>query len=149
MNIYPLSLFLMKHSVCQYKTLIDVIAYDLPSYEYRFVLIYNLLSIDYNSRILLCTKLIEAMPVVTTLVPIFAGASWLEREVFDLFGIFFLKHYDLRRILTDYGFMGYPLRKDFPLSGFIEVAYDDSQKHIIYKPVELSQEFRNFNFKNT
>ena len=148
-NIYPLSLFLKKHSSCQYKTLVDLIAYDCPGKHFRFMLLYNLLSIDYNSRIIVCTKLIEALPVITTVVPLFSGASWLEREVFDMFGIFFFKHHDLRRILTDYGFVGYPLRKDFPLSGFVEVAYDDSQKQIVYKPVELAQEFRNFNFKNT
>lgn len=149
LNIYPLSLFLKKHSICQYKTLVDLVTYDCPSKEFRFTLIYNLLSVDYNSRILICTKLLESWPTTTTVLPLFAGAAWLEREVFDLFGIFFVKHYDLRRILTDYGFVGYPLRKDFPLTGFVEVIYDDSQKHIIYKPVELAQEFRNFSFKNT
>lgn len=149
LNIYPLSLFLKKHSICQYKTLVDLIAYDCPGKTYRFTLIYNLLSIDYNSRILLSTKLVESLPVITTVIPLFAGANWLEREVFDLFGIFFINHHDLRRILTDYGFLGYPLRKDFPLTGFVEVIYDDSQKNIIYKPVELVQEFRNFSFKNT
>jgi NADH:ubiquinone oxidoreductase subunit C len=107
------------------------------------------LSVDYNSRILISTQLTEHLPVITTLIPLYSGAGWLEREVFDLFGIFFIKNHDLRRILTDYGFVGYPLRKDFPLTGFVEIIYDDSQKHIVYKPVELSQEFRNFSFKNT
>jgi NADH dehydrogenase (ubiquinone) Fe-S protein 3 len=148
-NIYPLSLFFKKHSTCQYKTLVDLIACDFPGKNFRFSLIYNLLSVDYNSRILICTKVLEKLPVISTIVPIFSGAGWLEREVFDLFGIFFIKHFDLRRILTDYGFVGYPLRKDFPLSGFVEINYDDSQKHIIYKPVELTQNFRNFNFKNS
>lgn len=147
-NIYPLSLFLKKHSVCQYKTLVDLVTYDCPGKEFRFSLLYNLLSVDYNSRIVLCTKLKESLPVIPTVVSLYSGASWLEREVFDLYGIFFIKHFDLRRILTDYGFVGYPLRKDFPLTGFVEVVYDDSQKHIIYKPVELTQEFRNFSFKN-
>jgi NADH:ubiquinone oxidoreductase subunit C len=147
-NIYPLSLFLKKHSHCQYKTLVDLIAYDCPGTLSRFTLIYNLLSIDYNSRVLISTQLVEYLPVITTLIPLFYGAGWLEREVFDLFGIFFINHHDLRRILTDYGFLGYPLRKDFPLTGFVEIIYDDSQKHIIYKPVELAQEFRNFSFKN-
>jgi NADH:ubiquinone oxidoreductase subunit C len=148
-NIYPLSLFLKKHSSCQYKILVDLITYDCPGKLFRFTLLYNLLSIDYNSRITISTKLIEYLPVITTIVPLYPGAGWLEREVFDLFGIFFIKHNDLRRILTDYGFIGYPLRKDFPLTGFIEIVYDDSQKHITYKPVELAQEFRNFSFKNT
>jgi NADH:ubiquinone oxidoreductase subunit C len=148
-NIYPLSLFLKKHSTCQYKTLVDLIAYDSPGKNLRFTLIYNLLSVDYNSRIILHTKLFEKLPVISTVISLFSGAGWLEREVFDLFGIFFIKHFDLRRILTDYGFVGYPLRKDFPLSGFIEVVYDDSQKHIIYRPTELTQNFRNFTFKNT
>jgi NADH:ubiquinone oxidoreductase subunit C len=148
-NIYSLSLFLKKHSTCQYKTLVDLVACDFPGKSFRFFLIYNLLSIDYNSRIIICTKVLEKLPITPTLIPIFSGAGWLEREVFDFFGIFFIKHFDLRRILTDYGFIGYPLRKDFPLSGFIEILYDDSQKHIIYKSVELMQNFRNFNFKNS
>jgi NADH-quinone oxidoreductase subunit C len=84
-----------------------------------------------------------------SLVPLYAGASWLEREVWDFFGIFFINNFDLRRLLTDYGFVGYPLRKDFPLTGFTEVIYDDSQKQIIYRPVELVQDFRGFVFKGT
>lgn len=147
-NIYPLSLFLKKHSTYQYKTLVDLIAYDLPGKQFRFTLIYNLLSVDYNSRILIRTKILEKLPIITTLVSLFSGSGWLEREVFDFFGIFFINHFDLRRLLTDYGFVGYPLRKDFPLTGFVEIVYDDSQKHIIYRPVELTQNFRNFSFKN-
>jgi NADH:ubiquinone oxidoreductase subunit C len=148
-NIYSLSLFFKKHSRCQYKTLVDLMTYDCPGKLRRFVLQYNLLSLDYNCRILISTQLAEYLPIITTVVPLYSGAGWLEREVFDLFGIFFIKHQDLRRILTDYGFVGYPLRKDFPLTGFVEIIYDDSQKHIIYKPVELAQEFRSFSFKNT
>lgn len=148
-NIYPLSLFLKKHSTCQYQTLVDIVAYDFPGKVLRFNLIYNLLSVDYASRITIVTKLPENLPAITTITSIFSGAGWLEREVFDFFGIFFIKHLDLRRILTDYGFVGYPLRKDFPLTGFVEVIYDDSQKHMSYRPLELTQNFRNFNFKNT
>jgi NADH dehydrogenase (ubiquinone) Fe-S protein 3 len=147
-NVYPLSLFLKKHSTYQYRTLVDLIACDFPGKKLRFTLVYNLLSVDYNSRILIRTKITENLPIITTVVPLFSGSGWLEREVFDLFGIFFINHFDLRRILTDYGFVGYPLRKDFPLTGFVEIVYDDSQKHIIYRPVELTQNFRNFSFKN-
>lgn len=146
--LYPISLFLQKHSLCQYKALTDIVAYDTPGKKHRFTLFYYFLSVQYNMRMILCFKLMEVFPVITSITSLFGGAGWLEREAFDLFGFFFLRNLDLRRILTDYGFIGHPFRKDFPLTGFIEVLYDDSQKLIIYKPVELSQDFRNFNFKN-
>lgn len=124
-------------------------AYDRPGKYFRFTMVYNLLSVGYNTRVMLITKVIEKAPIIPTIVPIYSGAVWVEREVWDLFGIFFLDNFDLRRILTDYGFIGHPLRKDFPLIGFVEIHYDDSQKQIAYELVEMAQDFRNFTFKNT
>jgi len=147
--IYPIALFLKNHTASQFKTLVDIIAYDKPGNKFRFTLIYILLSIDLNYRIKIELKLTEKNPIVSSLIPIYSSVGWLEREVWDLFGIFFFNNLDLRRILTDYGFIGYPLRKDFPLTGFIEVVYDDIEKQILYKSLDLSQEFRNFRFKNS
>lgn len=146
-SIYSLSLFLKKHTNCLYKTLVDMCVYDKPGKNFRFSVIYNLLSQGYNSRLLLVTKVTERSPVLASLLPLYSGSGWLEREVWDFFGIFFINNFDLRRLLSDYGFAGHPLRKDFPLTGFVEVVYDDSQKHIIYRPVELVQDFRGFKFK--
>jgi len=148
-GIYPLSLFLKKHSTCLYKLLVDISVYDYPGKLFRFSVFYILLSSSYNTRMLVNTKLLESWPVLVSLIPLYSCAAWVEREVFDFFGIFFFNNYDLRRILTDYGFVGYPLRKDFPLTGSIEILYDDSQKQIIYKPIELIQDFRGFSFQNT
>jgi NADH:ubiquinone oxidoreductase subunit C len=132
---------------CQYKTNVDLIAIDYPQKSFRFHLIYSLLSYSYTNRIHLSINTRENMMLTsfTTLLP---GLSWQEREVWDLFGIYFQGNNDLRRILTDYGFTGHPLRKDFPLSGFIEVLYDDRKKQVIYRTVSLAQEFRNFNMVN-
>ena len=146
-NFIPVFCFLKKHSFSQFKQLVDIAVYDRPGKRYRFTVIYHLLSIHYGKRImcLVQTDELTDLPSTTFLYP---GAGWLEREVWDLFGIFFTNHLDLRRILTDYGFSGFPLRKDFPLTGFLEVFYSDEQKRVIYQPVELSQEFRNFNYSS-
>jgi NADH/F420H2 dehydrogenase subunit C len=139
--------FLKDHEPCFYKLLVDIIIIDQPEKLARFTVIYSLLSIKFNCRLKVTTSIheIESLISITNL---YKNASWLEREVFDLFGIYFENHPDLRRILTDYGFAGYPLRKDFPLSGFKEVRYDDSQKRVVYEHLELTQEFRLFNFSN-
>lgn len=148
-DLYTTMFFIKNHTGCQFKLLTDIVCYDIPGKSYRFGLVYNLLSLNYNFRIKIHTKLLEKSPVLGTVVPLYPGAGWLEREVWDLFGVFFLKNIDLRRILTDYGFVGYPLRKDFPLTGFIEVVYDDSNKQVVYKEINLAQDFRNYKFKNT
>lgn len=140
-------LFLKDHENCLFKVLIDIFAVDYPSKENRFELIYCLLSTKYNSRIKVKTFVDEFTPV-ESIVDLYQAANWLEREVWDMNGIYIEQHPDLRRILTDYGFEGYPLRKDFPLSGYTEVRYDDSQKRVISEPLELSQEFRVFNFNS-
>lgn len=146
-NVYPLVFFLKKHSLCQCKSIIDIICLDTPNKKFRFSIIYYLLSVSYNIRIKVITKINEFDSLIS-LVGLFKSVSWSEREVFDFFGIFFIGNNDLRRILTDYGFKGFPLRKDFPLSGFIDVYYDDNQKRITYRQLELTQEYRNFKFKS-
>lgn len=140
-------LFLKDHENCLFKLLVDLFAVDYPTKENRFELIYCLLSTKYNSRIKIKTFVDEFTPV-ESIVDIYQSANWLEREVWDMNGIYIELHPDLRRILTDYGFEGYPLRKDFPLSGYTEVRYDDSQKRVISEPIELTQEFRVFNFNS-
>jgi NADH dehydrogenase (ubiquinone) Fe-S protein 3 len=137
--------FLRDHINTQFKILIDVTAIDYPSRVLRFELVYHLLSIRYNTRIKIKTCVDEITPVCS-ITAVYSSAGWWEREVWDMFGIFFYNHPDLRRILTDYGFQGHPLRKDFPLSGYVEVRYDDSEKRVITEPVELTQEFRYFDF---
>jgi len=149
-NVSDLSktiLFLKDHENCLFKLLVDLFAVDYPTKENRFELIYCLLSTKYNSRIKIKTFVDELTPV-ESIVDLYQSANWLEREVWDMNGIYIEQHPDLRRILTDYGFEGYPLRKDFPLSGYTEVRYDDSQKRVISEPIELSQEFRVFNFNS-
>ena len=140
-------LFLKDHENCLFKVLIDIFAVDYPNKEKRFELVYCLLSIKYNSRLKVKTFVDEFTPI-ESIVDLYQAANWLEREVWDMHGVYIEQHPDLRRILTDYGFEGYPLRKDFPLSGYTEVRYDDSQKRVIYEPLELSQEFRVFNFSS-
>lgn len=144
-NIIGILSFLKNNINSQYKVLIDITAVDYPTRNFRFELVYNLLSIQFNNRIRIKTSLDELTPV-SSVTEIFCSAGWWEREVWDMFGIFFSNHPDLRRILTDYGFQGYPLRKDFPLSGYVEVRYDDSEKRVITEPIELTQEFRYFDF---
>jgi NADH dehydrogenase (ubiquinone) Fe-S protein 3 len=147
-NAYPMMFFLSNHTLWQFKTLIDIICYDVPKKTYRFSLVYNLLSIHYNLRVHLVTKINELSKALSVL-GLYKAACWFEREVFDFFGVFFLGNKDLRRILTDYGFKGFPLRKDFPFTGYIDVYYDDNQKRICYRNLELSQEYRNFSLKSS
>lgn len=137
--------FLRDDQNCQFKQLVDITAVDLPDQGERFEIVYNLLSLKHNQRIRVKLWTDEDTPVPSA-VGLFPAANWFEREVWDLFGVFFSDHPDLRRILTDYGFEGHPLRKDFPLTGYVEVRYDEEQKRVIYEPVKLTQEFRNFDF---
>ena len=130
---------------CRFECLIDICGVDWPAREARFDVVYHLLSPRQNMRIRVKTQTDETQPVPSA-IDIFPGANWFEREAFDLYGILFSGHPDLRRILTDYGFEGHPLRKDFPLTGFVEVRYDDDLKKVVYEPVKLQQEFRNFDF---
>jgi NADH dehydrogenase (ubiquinone) Fe-S protein 3 len=143
--VLPFFTYLKNHTQTQYKVLIDVTAVDYPSREQRFEVVYNLLSLHHNSRLRIKTSVDEITPV-DSLVSLYNSANWWERETWDMFGIFFANHPDLRRILTDYGFEGHPLRKDFPLSGFVEVRYDDSEKRVLTEPLEMTQEFRSFDF---
>ncbi|OAD60188.1 NADH dehydrogenase [ubiquinone] iron-sulfur protein 3, mitochondrial, partial [Eufriesea mexicana] len=142
-GIIPTIQFLKCHHNTQYTVLTDLTAVDVPSRPYRFEVIYNLLSLVYNSRIRVKTYTDELTPL-PSIEKIYDAANWYEREVWDMFGIVFKDHSDLRRILTDYGFEGHPLRKDFPLSGFVEVRYDDELKRVVCEPLELTQEFRKF-----
>lgn len=144
-HLVPFLTFLKKHSNSQCKQLIDVTAVDYPTRNLRFSIVYQISSVHYNSRIRLKTLVDETTPVDSA-TGIFSSAGWWERECWDMFGIFFSNHPDLRRILTDYGFQGHPLRKDFPLTGYVEVRYDDSEKRVITQPVEMTQEFRYFDF---
>ena len=137
--------FLRDDQNCQFKQLVDVTAVDHPDREERFTVVYNLLSLRHNQRVRVKTAVADGVPLASV-VGVFSSANWLEREVWDLFGVAFSGHPDLRRILTDYGFEGHPLRKDFPLTGHVEVRYDEDQKRVVYEPVKLTQEFRNFDF---
>ncbi|KHC52730.1 NADH (or F420H2) dehydrogenase, subunit C [Candida albicans P60002] len=141
--ILPTMLFLKNNTACQFKQVSDVTAADYPSRTNRFDVVYNLLSVRHNSRIRVKTYANETT-AVPSITPLFNGANWFERETYDLFGVFFEGHPDLRRILTDYGFEGHPLRKDFPTTGYTEVRYDEEKKRIIYEPLELTQAWRNF-----
>ena len=137
--------FLRDDPACKFTTLIDICGVDFPARERRFDVVYHLLSMQYNHRVRIKVKTDEETPV-HSIISLFPVANWLEREAFDMYGIVFDQHPDLRRILTDYGFEGYPLRKDFPLSGFVEVRYDEERKAVIYEPVNLPQEYRSFDF---
>ncbi|WP_062233491.1 NADH-quinone oxidoreductase subunit C [Aureimonas sp. N4] len=137
--------FLRDHPQCQFKNFIDVAGVDYPNRVDRFEVVYHFLSPYLNQRIRVKVTTNEDRPV-PSITGIFPGADWFEREAYDLYGILFTGHPDLRRILTDYGFEGHPLRKDFPLTGFVEVHYDEERKQVVYEPVELRQEFRNFDF---
>jgi NADH-quinone oxidoreductase subunit C len=137
--------FLRDDPQCLFKLLMDVCGADYPEREQRFDVVYNLLSLKHNQRVRVKVMTDEATPV-PSVVSVFNSANWFERETWDLYGIFFSDHPDLRRILTDYGFQGHPLRKDFPLTGYVEVRYDEEQKRVIYEPVKLTQDFRTFDF---
>jgi NADH-quinone oxidoreductase subunit C len=132
-------------SHCLFEVLIDICGVDYPERENRFDVVYHLLSPRLNQRIRVKCETDEETPV-PSVVAVFPAANWFEREAYDMYGILFSGHPDLRRILTDYGFQGYPLRKDFPLTGYVEVRYDDAQKRVVYEPVKLTQEFRSFDF---
>jgi len=137
--------FLRDDANCMFKILVDITAVDFPDRPERFDIVYNLLSIKQNQRVRVKVATDDATPV-PTVAEVFSTANWLEREVWDLFGVFFEGHPDLRRIMTDYGFQGHPLRKDFPLTGYVEPRYDNEQKRVVYEPTKLVQEFRTFDF---
>lgn len=137
--------FLRDDRKCQFINIIDVCGVDYPTREKRFDVVYHLLSPKKNLRVRVKVQTDEQTPV-PSITGIFPGANWFEREAYDLYGILFTGHPELRRLLTDYGFEGYPLRKDFPLTGFVEVRWDDEVKRVVYEPVRLAQEFRNFDF---
>ncbi len=137
---------LKKHIYYQYNLLSCISGVDLIGKKYRFCVAYDLLSLTFNTRLRI-KVFVDEIATIPTLYTIFINSNWWEREIWDLFGVYFLGHPDLRRILTDYGFEGYPLRKDFPLSGYIELRYDLKKKRIISEPLELAQEFRSFNFE--
>ena len=139
--------FLKNHTNGQFEMLVDITAVDYPEREKRFEVVYMLLSVKYNTRIIVKLSVDEVTPV-PTVEKIFPNAGWYERETWDMFGIFFQENQDLRRILTDYGFEGYPLRKDFPLTGYVECRYDDTQKRVVVEPLEMTQEFRLFDFSS-
>ncbi len=137
--------FLRDDINCRFQQLMDVCGVDYPERENRFEVVYNLLSLTHNMRVRVKVETNEETPV-PSVSGVFSSAGWWEREAWDLFGIYFSEHPDLRRIMTDYGFDGHPLRKDFPLTGYVEVRYDDEQKRVVYEPVKLTQEFRTFDF---
>ena len=140
-------LFLKTNTVTKFRQLIEVTAVDYPEKEQRFRMVYFLLSHENNSRIVI-DYYIKEKKIVPSITNIFPSANWMEREVFDMYGIEFKDHPDLRRILTDYNFEGYPLRKDFPLTGFTEVRYSEKEKKVIYEPVKLEQNYRNFDYES-
>lgn len=147
-NLLFLLTFFKKHSFCKFSTLSDIVVSDYPAFINRFAVQYLLLSMDFNMRIRVCVWTDEFTPL-PSVCPLFSVANWYEREAWDMFGIFFTNHPDLRRILTDYGFRGHPLRKDFPLTGYLELFYDDTYKTLLYVPVSLAQDFRFFNYTQT
>lgn len=146
-SVASLISFLKLHTNCQYEVLMDITAVDYPERENRFEVVYMFLSVKHNCRLIVKLSVDEVTPV-PTIEHIYPNAGWYERETWDMFGIFFQGNKDLRRILTDYGFEGYPLRKDFPLSGFVEVRYDDTQRRVVVEPLEMTQEFRLFDFSS-
>ena len=139
--------FLKTNEKCKFRQLIDIAGVDFPDEEKRFKLIYLFLSHEYNQRIKLSFNF-EVNQLINSITKIFPSANWMEREVFDMYGVKFKNHPDLRRILTDYGFKGHPLRKDFPLTGFNEVRYSEKEKKVVYEPVKLEQNYRNFDFES-
>ena len=146
-NLTSTILFLKTNDKCRFKQLIDITAVDYPGREKRFKIVYLLLSHENNLRIIISVHIDEKV-IVPSITKIFPSANWMEREVFDMYGVSFKGHPDLRRILTDYGFEGYPLRKDFPLTGHTEVRYSEAKKKVISEPVKLDQEYRDFDFES-
>jgi len=146
-DILKVLTFLRDDTGCLFKQLIDVCGADYPERVERFDVVYHMLSLKHNLRIRVKVRTDEESPVPSC-VSLFSAADWFERETWDMYGIFFAGHPDPRRLLTDYGFEGHPLRKDFPLTGYVEVRYDDEQKRVVYEPVKLVQDFRNFDFES-
>jgi NADH-quinone oxidoreductase subunit C len=146
-QIVPVLTALRDDNDCLFEQLVDICGVDYPERAKRFEVVYHLLSPRRNQRIRVKCETDEATPV-PSVIGLFPAANWYEREAYDLYGILFSGHPDLRRILTDYGFQGHPLRKDFPLTGYVEVRYDDDQKRVVYEPVRLTQEFRSFDFES-
>jgi NADH-quinone oxidoreductase subunit C len=144
-DIVSVMRFLRDDARCLFWNIVDVTAVDWPGREQRFDVVYHLLSPRHNVRVRVKIAVDEGASV-DSIIGVYPGVDWFEREVFDLYGVVFTGHPDMRRILTDYGFDGHPLRKDFPLTGFVEVRYDDELKRVVYAPVRLAQEFRNFDF---
>jgi len=137
--------FLCNDANCLFQVLVDICGVDYPDRDERFEIVYNLLSLKHNVRIRVKVTTDETTPV-PSVSQVYPAAGWFERECWDMYGVFFSEHPDLRRMLTDYGFDGHPLRKDFPLTGYVEVRYDDEQRRVVYEPVKLVQEFRSFDF---
>jgi len=144
-NIVKVLFFLKNNSRCRFTVLSSISGVDYPNRVDRFEVVYDLLSLEYNIRVRVKTNVNELTPV-SSVTSVYSAANWWEREVWDMFGIFFTNHPDLRRILTDYRFEGFPLRKEFPLTGYVEVRYDEAQKRVVCEPIELAQEFRKFDF---
>jgi len=142
-GVLPVLQFLKDHHTAQFASLADIAGMDVPSREFRFEVIYNLLSLRYNSRIRVKTYTDELTPIDSA-CPVFQAANWYEREIWDMYGVFFANHPDLRRILTDYGFEGHPQRRDFPLTGYVELRFDEEKRRVVCEPLELTQEFRKF-----
>ena len=146
-DIMDVALFIKSNQNTKFRQLIDITAVDYPENSLRFKIVYLFLSHEFNQRIIL-SYLIQENELIPSLTPIFPAANWMEREVFDMYGVKFKDHPDLRRILTDYGFEGHPLRKDFPLTGHTEVRYSEEQKKVIKEPVKLEQNYRNFDYES-
>ena len=146
-EIVPVLKLLRDDGRCRFEILLDICGVDWPAREKRFDVVYHLLSPRLSQRIRVKIETDEDTPVASA-VEVFPAANWYEREAYDMYGILFSGHPDLRRLLTDYGFNGFPLRKDFPLTGYVEVRYDDEQKRVVYEPVKLTQEFRRFDFES-
>ncbi len=144
-KIISLLRFLKDDREANFQLLIDMTAVDYPARPARFDLVYNLLSLQQNQRVRVVCAVAEGAPVDSA-IDVFSAAGWLEREIWDMFGIVFAGHPDLRRILTDYGFQGHPLQKDFPLTGYVELRYDEALRRVVYEPVQLTQDFRRFDF---
>ena len=146
-DLIDVILFIKTNKDTKFRQLIDITVVDYPEESQRFKVVYLFLSHEFNQRIVLSYRINEN-EVISSLTSIFPSANWMEREVFDMYGVNFKDHPDLRRILTDYGFEGHPLRKDFPLTGYVEFKYDDTKKRVISEPVELAQQFRSFEFRS-
>ena len=146
-NIVSTILFLKTNENCNFRQLIDITAVDYPQNEKRFKIVYLLLSHENNLRTIINIE-VDEKEIIPSITKIFPSANWMEREIYDMYGLSFKDHPDLRKILTDYGFKGYPLRKDFPLTGHTEVRYDENKKKVVYDSVKLDQEYRNFDFES-